>query len=348
MFKKNPAKNGFAVGLDVINTAAGILPINPIEGYTANGNIGDALLRTITPDIGMFFVDWATNRDYTGRPLAKENPFKNTAPRSQGAYASTPKALVEACQKLAEVTYGKVDLSPGVLRDAFKNYGGGFYKAAEDLSKLLYQDEERPRRWDDVPFLSGFTGHIDEDRSNAFVSSALYDYKNLSEGVVKTINAVCGTKDITESMVYSHPEELPKKGRVQVILSGDKYRLGKMYYEGMKDTPTGEYQYVNRQYKSGKKKGMWYTRKEEIKTPGVEKLREQWKEARALYVSLPDKTEEEKSAKAEAYLTMQDTWHKYYNAQADLVDALMETEYKHDKNKSASKWAYNAVKGLFE
>ena len=146
----------------------------------------------------------------------------------------------------------------------FKNYGGGLYKLAEDATKITYFDEERPQRWDDVPFVSGFTGHIDEDRSNSFSQDAMYEYKGISEKVVKNLNRAAGTDAITEKMAYEEPENLPKEARIQRILEGENYILGKMYYEGMKN----EYVMKQRQRttKYGKK-GEWY-KSNEVKRKG--------------------------------------------------------------------------------
>jgi hypothetical protein len=357
MYHKAPARDGFRIGLDVINTAGGILPFNPIEGFSgSNPNIGDAILRTVAPDAGMFIVDIATNRDYTGRPLWKENPFSGTAPKSQSAYASTPKGLVEACQALAKATNGGIDLAPGAVRDVFKNLGGGFYKLAEDASKLLYADEERPRRWDDVPFFSGFTGHIDEDRSNSFATNALYGYKNISDDVVRRINIAAGTSDITAAMVYDTPEQLPKEAKVQKVLEGEDYVLGKMYRDGMKNEYKMKQRVRNTKYGN---KGDWYKSKE-VERYGVETLKKNYRDLREQWASMPDGTDDERAAKKAFYdLSVQNAWHEYYNAEADLVDKLMEEEYNHVEAKrkngipyepkpTTSERVYNWAKDLVE
>ena len=322
LFNKYPDRKFGNVALDMISTASGILPFNPIEGYNGGGNLGDTVLRSVVPDAGMFLVDYATNRDYTGRPLAKENPFTKTVPKVQGAYASTPKALVELCQKIGEQTGW--DIPPGVLRDLFNNYGGGFYRVAEDLAKRWYTDEEHPKRWDDIPFLSGFTGHIDEDRSKSFAQGALHDYKEISDKVVRDINLRAGTKDISVAMAYGDINELPEDVRsrvaVQRILSGKDYELGKMYREGMNKQHTGKFEYV-----VSKKDGS--LRKKEIMKPGVDALRKTWNDLKDVWAKMPDKTEEEKAAKARAYAAVTDAWHDYYNAQGDLAEKLLEFEF---------------------
>ena len=100
---------------------------------------------------------------------------------------------------------------------------------------------------------------------------------------------------------------------------------GKMYREGMNN------EYAMKQYVRGDKAGQWCKSKE-VKRKGVDSLRKEWKEAREVWASLPDKTEEEKAAKAEAYKDVTNAWHLYYNAKADLVDRLMAYEYDTESN----------------
>ena len=335
-YEKYPNRHFGNVAGDILSTAAGILPVNPVEGYTGNGNLGDAALRAVAPDAGMFFVDWATNRDYTGRPLWKENPFSDTVPKSQGAYASTPKGIVAACQKLAEVSNGEIDIAPGLVRDFLQNYGGGFFRAAEDVSKIITgirgKDPERPLRWDNVPFFSGFTGHIDEDRSNSFATNALYDYKKLSEDNVKSMNAILNTDDVSASILYDNPETLYERDGVTVIqkakikrmLDSKEYKIGKEYREGMNN------KYKMKQHLTGAKAGQWY-KSREIERKGVDTLRKEWKEARDRWASLPDKTEEQKRIKADAYKDVTNAWHLYYDAQGDLAVKLMNIEYNKEQ-----------------
>ena len=327
-YQKTPNRTFGGVAGDMLATAAGVLPVNPIEGYSGSGNLGDAIIRGVAPDAGMFFVDWATNRDYTGRALWKENPFNDTVPKSQGAYASTPKGIIAACQALAQVSGGTIDVAPGLVRDFMNNYGGGFFRAAEDVSKIMTgvigNDPDRPLRWDNVPFFSGFTGHIDQDRSNSYAQGALQEYKDLSDENVKKLNAICNTSDLTAAIVYGDPEGIPEEYRSKVnmwkTLHPKDYELGKMYREGMNN------QYKMKQYVRGEKKGQWY-KSNEVERKGVNTLKKEWKDLREQWMSMPDKTPEEKSAKAEMDLMVQEAWHLYYNAEADLADKLMDFEY---------------------
>lgn len=318
------------LALDLVSTASNILPVNPVEGYEGSRNIGDAVLRAVAPDATMFIVDLATNRDYTGRPLWKENPFSETTPKCFGAYASTPKGIVNACQKLSELTYNRIDIAPGAVRDFMNNYGGGFFRTAEDVSKILRplfeDDPDRPFRWDNIPFLSGFTGHIDQDRSNSYAKDALNEYRQLSESVVAKVASQVGGK-VSSSDVYDNPdavldmtESAFRRARIQKILNSKDYELGKMYRDGMNN------EYEMKQYVRGDKIGQWY-KSRTVKREGVDALKNKWLKLRDEWVKMPSNTAEEKSAKALVQADVENAWHIYYDAEANLADELMKKEY---------------------
>ena len=115
-------------------------------------------------------------------------------------------------------------------------------------------------------------------------------------------------------------------------------------------------EYVMKQRTTGKNAGEWY-KSREIKRKGVNTLKKEWQDLREQLAAMPSGTIEEKSAKAELELKVQDAWHVYYNAQADLVDRLMEDEYNHVQCKrengipyepkpSVTERVYNAVKDM--
>ena len=331
-YNKYPNPTAGRLFSDVVSTAAGVLPVNPIEDISGSNNIADAALRAVVPDVTMFFVDWATNHDYTGRPLVKESTFTPNMPKSQAYYASTPLALVKACQAVGTVTGW--DIAPGVARDFMNNYMGGFYKVAEDISKQMFTDDEHPRRWDDIPFLSGFTGHIDEDRTDTYVKNVLNAYRELSDGIVKDVNIRLNTKDVTDEMVYENPEQVIAMAKnslqrffVEGLLSGERYDLAKTYYEGTQSQGTGEYERVTRTYKTGKRAGKRYSRKEEIKIKGTEALRNEWNKLRKEWQAMPEGTAKEKSAKADKESEVEKAWQRYCDAQASLAEKLMAQEY---------------------
>jgi len=332
VYHKYPNPTAGRLFMDMLSTASGVLPVNPIEDISGSNNIADAGLRALVPDVTMFFVDWATNHDYTGRPLVKENQFQPNMPKSQAYYASTPLALVKACQAVGTVTGW--DIAPGVARDFMNNYLGGFYKVAEDLSKRWVTDEDHPKRWDDIPFLSGFTGHIDEDRTETYVTNVLNSYRDLSNDIVKEVNVRLNTKDVTDKMVYENPEQVIgmaqsslQRSFVERLLTGERYELAKTYYKGTQNEGTGEFHTVVKTYKSGKNVGKRYKRKEEIKILGTDALRRQWSDKKKEWAAMPEETPEQRSAKADTLSSVQNLWHRYCDANASLAEELMNKEY---------------------
>lgn len=366
MNHKSTYDDGFQIGLDIITQMAEVLPMNPVEGYNASSNQKwyEPIVRAITPDILMFGVDALTNRDYTGRPLYKEQPFSNTKPLSQGAYASTPKYLVDACMKLAEMTSDTAlapyfDWSPGIIRDAMKNFGGGPYKLIEDVLKIVDHDEERPSRWDNIPFFSGFTGHLDEDRRDSFEANALRYYKDNMESVVRRLNSAAGVNDLSPADIFDPkkfeelPEEVKSNVRFQKILGGEDYVLAETYWKEVQK----QLSKTSFHFDVTPKGNVSKTPKPDVERESLDKLRDTWKELRKQWHEMPNKTEEEKRAKKAFEETVQEAWHVYYNAEGDILDALMREEYDHVSQKikngipyepkpNISESVFNAVKEL--
>lgn len=366
MNHKSTYDDGFQIGLDIMTQFAEVLPLNPVEGYNASSNQKwyEPVVRAVTPDILMFGVDALTNRDYTGRPLYKENPFSHTKPLSQGAYASTPKYLVDACMKLAEMTSDTAlapyfDWSPGIIRDAMKNFGGGPYKLFEDVLKIVDHDEERPSRWDNIPFFSGFTGHLDEDRRDSFEANALRYYKDNMESVVRRLNSAAGVNNLSPSDIFDPkkfeklPEEVKSNVRFQKILGGEDYVLAETYWKEVRKKLSETSFHFDVTPKGNVSK----TPKPDVERESLDKLRDTWKELRKQWHEMPNKTEEEKRAKKAFEETVQEAWHVYYNAEGDILDALMREEYDHVSQKikngipyepkpNLSERVFNAVKDL--
>jgi hypothetical protein len=319
--KKYAGDNGFNVGLDAINTLGGILPVNPVEDYTASGRFWDSVMRTLAPDAGMFIVDIATNRDYTGRPLSKENDYSTRTPSSQAAFASTPEFLVKACQAIAKATatFGmQIDLNPGIARDIFKSFGGGIYRTIEDVAKLLSSNEANPMRTDNIPFLSGIYGHLDEDRSNSFEMDALRDYEKVQDDVIKRLNTITGG-GVDAEKAFQYPKALPEDAKIDIILQGKRYVIAKTYYDGMRNI-----------FKINPDTGKEYgpnSKADKMLHKGVKAYKKEWQKMRNAYLLMPNGTEAEQSAKGEMALAVNQAWMKYINAEGNLVDLLIAIEH---------------------
>lgn len=323
---KYAAKDAPTIANEVIGVVSELLPVNPVEGYTPGDNPAMSVVRNMMPDIAAPIMDVATNRSFAGIPLWKENIYDEAQPLSQSAFASTPEALNKAVIKLAEVTSTlpwHKDIPAGAIRGLLKGYGGGAYTFVEDMTKVIFADAEHPRRYENFPFISGFTGYLEEDRRDSFNSDALQRYKELSEDVVKRIRSAAPGEDIKAATVYDHPEDLPQRARVTKLLNSDEYILGEMYYHGMREKH-GE---------SGQK---------------MDKLRKEWKTAKDEYLELAKDKNASEDAKDAAEKKVQDAWLKYTQAEGSLVDRLMEEEYNHVQQKMQNGIPYEPKESLAE
>lgn len=191
---------------------------------------------------------------------------------------------------------GAVDLQPGVVRDLFKQYGGGVYSFFEGTAKSLSSltNPNKPTRASDIPFFSGFIGHLDEDRKNSFLTNALQDYQNIEESVIHRIQTMAGDKSLTATAIFS--EDPPEAVTKQRLYEGRNYAIAKMYFLGNKD---------------------------------VEKLRKEWKKECDALAAMPYKTDEEKRVRADQEDIAGKAYVDYYNAQHELVEQLL--NYEHNK-----------------
>ena len=318
--KKYAAKDAKTIANEVVGVVAELLPVNPVEGYTPGDNALMSIGRNLAPGSVAPLVDVATNRSFSGIPLWKENIYDENQPLSQSAFASTPEILNKAVIKLSEVTSTMpwhVDIPSGAVRGLLKGYGGGAYTFVENMYKIVFADEAHPRRYENIPYISGFTGYLDEDRRNSFNSNALQRYKELEGDVIKRIRSAAGDPTIKESTIFEHPEELEKNARVQQLLEGERWILGQMYYEGMKERSGEKEPSVG---KDGKVRMVAV--KDDIKS-----LRSAWQKAKDEYLEIAkDKnaTQEEKDAAEEK---AQKAWLAYTNSEDSLVDSLLKEEY---------------------
>lgn len=323
-------KSAMNIAADVVSQLAGLLPVNPVEDLQGSQNVLDAALRTFMPDPLMAAYDMAVNRDYTGRPLQKENPFSKTSPNCYGAYSSTPDGIVKACQWIAEETAKAgymIDLPPGYIREVFRQYGGGIYTAFEEAAKFTagILNEDKPLRTSDFPLTSGVIGSLDDDRKDSFAKNALNEYKSMEQVLTKTMKVLLHDPDITEKGLFEGglPDDAPKYA--SKLFESEDYELAKMYYEG----ENGKYLHAA----NGKR-----IRKQQ---DGLKDYRKKWNDLKDEYAKMPKGTEEEKKAREKKKEEIEKAWDELVTAENKLVDELLQFEYKHP---SVSKKIEDAIK----
>ena len=318
--KKYAAKDAPTIANEVVGVVAELLPVNPVEGYTPGESVAKSVLRNLTPDVIAPISDVANNRSFAGIPLWKESVYDENQPLAQSAFASTPEILNKAVIKMSEVSATwpwHWDYPSGAIRGLLKGYGGGAYTFVENMYKITFADEAHPRRYENFPYISGFTGYLEEDRRNSFNNDALQRYKELSGDVLKRVRSAAPGEDIKMSDLYENPDGLPAKAKLAKIALEDKWRLGKIYYDGMKEKSGAKEPHID---KNGK------VRMVDVKDD-IKGLRKAWQDAKNEYLKIAKDKNATQEEKDNAEKVVRQAWLKYTQAEDGLVDKLLAQEY---------------------
>lgn len=179
------------IGYDAINQITELLPINPL------GNNGD-ILSSFTPDIAKPIVQLSRNKDYTGKPIYKENSFNENMPEWTKTYNGTTKWLKNLSEWTNELTGGNkykrgwVDVNPAKVEHLFESYFGGMAKTINQASNTLVAGVESAVNgemsedlvWRNVPILNRFVSDGSDDRTSfSKVNSRYYELYDVYKDV---------------------------------------------------------------------------------------------------------------------------------------------------------------------
>lgn len=181
-----------------INQITELLPINPL------GNNGD-LVATMMPDVLSPFWQIYENKDFTGKPIYRDNAFNKTMPEWTKAYNSTSDWLVNLSKwtnelaggddyKQADVLEPIMNWNPTKVEHLFESYFGGMAKTFNQTAKTLaggvesvIEGEKSDRlQWYSTPVLNRFINDASDDRSSySKVNQRYYQLFDLYEEVQK-------------------------------------------------------------------------------------------------------------------------------------------------------------------
>jgi len=191
---------GDKIAYQAINQITELLPINPL------GNNGD-LVTTLMPDVISPFWQIYENKDFTGKPIYRQNAFNETMPEWTKAYNSTSDWLVKLSEwtnelaggdkyKQADVLEPIMNWNPAKVEHLFESYFGGmaktFNQAAKTLAggveSVINGEKSDNLQWYSTPVLNRFFNDASDDRS-AFskVNERYYKLYDLYEEVVKEL-----------------------------------------------------------------------------------------------------------------------------------------------------------------
>lgn len=189
--------NGESIVYDAINQIADLLPLNPIAN---NGDIVTAIM----PDVIKPFWQINQNKDFTGKPIYRENDFNKTMPEWTKTYRGTSKVFVDLSEWLNELGGGDkyksggywADWNPAKAEHVLESYFGGMATTIMQTGKTLYAGVESAMNGEksdnlilrNVPVINRFASDAGDDKS-AFskVNSRYYSLNEEYEDTRKNL-----------------------------------------------------------------------------------------------------------------------------------------------------------------
>lgn len=237
---------GKDAALQIAGQFAEMLPLNFVTDAAGPWN-------AFTPDAFKPIVQaYITNKDWTGKPIYRDNGFNKELPEWTKAYAGTSKWLVNSAELMNEFTGGDkyksggVDVNPARLEHLFTGYLGGFgdmfLGAYKTLSMPFDEDYRNVRH---VPVLKAFLNQSDERTSYAQVKKDYASYKHEYEDTVRRLNGYEKELNRPETaMEYAERMDFlyrsPQMKRYEIMREYER-ELSKMY-KMMQEYPDSEVQ----------------------------------------------------------------------------------------------------------
>ena len=237
---------GKDAALQIAGQFAEMLPLNFVTDAAGPWN-------AFTPDAFKPIVQaYITNKDWTGKPIYRDNGFNKELPEWTKAYAGTSKWLVNSAELMNEFTGGDkyksgvVDANPARLEHLFTGYLGGFgdmfLGAYKTLSMPFDEDYRNVRH---VPVLKAFFNQSDERTSYAQVKKDYASYKHEYEDTVRRLNGYEKELNRPETaMEYAERMDFlyrsPQMKRYEIMREYER-ELSKMY-KMMQEYPDSEVQ----------------------------------------------------------------------------------------------------------
>ena len=147
---------------ETVTQLSDLLPLSPLSS--------GSLAQTVTPTMFRPLVEIIENKDFTGRPIYRENTFNQGMPEYTKAYAGTAKWLTKSSEVLNNAmpkfwvkdypepdkyTPGAINVNPAIVEHLLDSYLGGLYtfpaKAAKTVSMVWDEDMRDVRN---IPFVN--------------------------------------------------------------------------------------------------------------------------------------------------------------------------------------------------
>ena len=198
-------KSDTPIGLDIIGQMAQLVPASDFLGHHSPSSgikeSGEDVVLSMTPTAAKPYLELAFNRDWTGRPIYRDNDYLDKAPRWKRAYDSTNDAYM-TINKWANKTFNGIDSTNEDLK------GSGMMADAVDFLTAPYGLQH---------IVEGYTGGTGATIGRTYqtgksfvkgVVSGIKDDKGFAEGFNKEWDKV-NPNDIPFYRVFNYT---PKEG----------------------------------------------------------------------------------------------------------------------------------------
>lgn len=226
---EHPHKN---TGIEIVESVADLVPINPIGN---GGNLVINFLPTTTQPI----LQIAFNKDFTGKPIWKDNKGNKYDPMFTKAYASTPKWMVKLSEAINSVTGGDKDSrgwiekttpgyylnNPAVWNHLLQGYLGGMYNTIAKTADLVVSAarQEVPNMYQ-VPVMNRFVNSPWERDNNGILGEDYWQLINDNEEFLHNLRAKKKRAEAGDADAKKKLEELEKSDEYKTSLVIASYK----------------------------------------------------------------------------------------------------------------------------
>lgn len=217
---------------DMLAQVSQLAPIDAMEGW-----------RALIPSLAKPAADAYVNETWYGTPIYKDTPFNKYLPDWTKAPKNTNKYLVDLAETLNEMTggdkysKGKIDINPAIWEYLLRQYGGGIFTVASQLTSLYsVANGSKEADWRYVPLLNRFVMSSGDHKATPGLNERYFEIMDKLKSDDSRISAI--KKD------YAIGQEEQRK-LIGEVVNDEMYRTLKAFDEEYKARKEGLYYYQN-------------------------------------------------------------------------------------------------------
>jgi hypothetical protein len=237
------------VPMQAFNVIAQALPINPVDGWAWDDNLGETLIANLSPDFVKPIVEVAMNRDFAGNKVHNRTDFNTHLPEYLRGKGGTARLFMWLSELMSGAEQGTAKtwadknlgaaVNPSAMEHIVKGYLGGAYTFADKFAKsaLALLGDEEFAEVKNIPLLSSFYTDMEnyeaspQERTRRDWERAYNYYKDevkLLDDQEKTAKVLVRSEDKGGADVL---EAMKSDGRTLIVdVFGDGEKLLKELY----------------------------------------------------------------------------------------------------------------------